>query len=119
MLSVEKANYGNEEIYDCVITLQKENEILDEERQKIGIRKLQLEAYDKEGILVMDEMCDMWNTHKNNNDFALHFETSYEEIARAMVQKDYNHPCVILYSTGNEIPEMGTERKSTVKSVIC
>lgn len=81
--------------------------------------KALLDACDELGILVMDEMCDMWNAHKNNNDFALHFKERWEEIAEAMVKKDYNHPCVIMYSVGNEIPETGTARGAQINRMIC
>lgn len=66
-----------------------------------------LEACDQEGMLVMDELCDMWNEPKLSNDFSADFEACYEEWVRVMVAKDYNHPSVILYSIGNEIPESG------------
>ena len=35
--------------------------------------KAMLDACDKYGVLVMDELTDMWTNHKNANDFALHF----------------------------------------------
>lgn len=65
-----------------------------------------LEACDRVGILVMDELSDMWNEPKNPHDFGLDFARDWESAARAMVEKDQNHPCVVLYSTGNEIPEI-------------
>lgn len=66
-----------------------------------------LRACDEVGMLVMDELFDMWNEPKNTNDFALDFDAAWQDEAARMVQKDYNHPCVVLYSTGNEIPEIG------------
>lgn len=69
--------------------------------------KAMLDACDKYGVLVMDELSDMWTKHKNPNDFALHFSESADREVARMVAKDYNHPSVILYSTGNEIPEIG------------
>lgn len=33
----------------------------------------------------------------------------YEEDIRSMIQKDYNHPCVVAYSIGNEVSEPATE----------
>lgn len=66
-----------------------------------------LEACDKLGILVMDELADMWNEPKNSNDQAIDFEENWERELERMVDKDYNHPSVILYSIGNEIPEIG------------
>lgn len=66
-----------------------------------------LRACDDVGILVMDELSDMWNEPKNPHDFGLDFAKDWENAAAEMVQKDYNHPSVVLYSTGNEVPEIG------------
>lgn len=73
------------------------------------IGKEMLKACDKYGILIMDELSDVWNYHKNPHDFATNFDDNWEIEVERMVNKDYNHPSVILYSTGNEIPELGTE----------
>ena len=69
--------------------------------------KAMLRACDKLGILVMDELTDMWCEQKNAHDFALDFPLVWQDEVARMVRKDYNHPCVVLYSTGNEIPEIG------------
>lgn len=66
-----------------------------------------LRACDDVGILVMDELADMWNEPKNPHDFGLDFANAWEDAAAEMVAKDYNHPSVVLYSTGNEVPEIG------------
>ena len=81
--------------------------------------KAMLDACDKYGVLVMDELTDMWTNHKNANDFALHFLDCMDTEIKRMVAKDYNHPCVILYSTGNEIPDMGTERGAQLNRHLC
>ncbi len=65
-----------------------------------------LRACDDVGILVMDELSDMWNEPMNHQDYAQDFARDWESAAAEMVQKDYNHPSVVLYSTGNEIPEI-------------
>ena len=80
--------------------------------------KAMLDACDRIGMLVMDELSDMWTNHKNANDFALHFLDCADTEIDRMVKKDYNHPSVILYSAGNEIPDLGTARGSTVCSAI-
>ena len=67
-----------------------------------------LAACDRHGILVMDETFDMWEQPKSNHDYALRFADWWEADVEAMVKKDRNHPCVILYSIGNEIPEAGS-----------
>lgn len=66
-----------------------------------------LRACDKIGMYVMDELSDMWNQCKSDYDYALYFREWWEKDVTAMVQKDYNHPSVVLYSVGNEIPEIG------------
>lgn len=67
-----------------------------------------LEACDRHGVMVMDELTDMWNTCKTRRDFSSAFEAEWEDDLRAMVAKDYNHACVVMYSMGNEIPESGS-----------
>ncbi len=81
--------------------------------------KAMLDACDKYGMLVMDELSDMWTNHKNPNDFALHFLDCVDTEVERMVAKDYNHPSVILYSAGNEIPDLGTPRGAQINRQIC
>lgn len=69
--------------------------------------KAMLRACDELGMLVMDEFTDMWNEPKNAGDWSHDFGGSWEKELQRLVDKDYNHPCVILYSTGNELPEIG------------
>ncbi|MBQ6035888.1 MAG: DUF4982 domain-containing protein [Lachnospiraceae bacterium] len=64
-----------------------------------------LEACDRYGMYVMDETFDMWYNRKNPFDYGCDFETWYEKDVTAMVERDYNHPSVILYSIGNEVGE--------------
>lgn len=72
--------------------------------------KAMLDACDRLGMLVMDELTDMWTRTKNPHDYANYFPAHWEDDVQEMIEKDYNHPSVILYSTGNEIPEAGTAR---------
>ncbi len=81
--------------------------------------KEMLSACDRYGMLVMDELSDMWTKHKNPNDYALHFQEHVEEEVIRMVHKDYNHPCVILYSAGNEIPDLGNDAGAQMNRKIC
>jgi len=67
-----------------------------------------LDACDELGMLVMDESFDMWAAHKSHEDYSMHFDEWWERDIEAMVAKDYNHPCVIMYSIGNEIPDFTT-----------
>ena len=67
-----------------------------------------LDACDRLGVLVMDELTDMWTESKTDFDAALDFPEWWERDVEAMVRKDLNHPSVVIYSIGNEIPEVGT-----------
>ena len=78
-----------------------------------------LRACDELGMYVMDETFDMWHRFKGDNDYALFFEEWWERDTEAMVRKDFNHPCVILYSVGNEIPEIGTDHGTKTCHDIC
>lgn len=64
-----------------------------------------LAACDRYGVYVMDETWDMWYHHKNKFDYAGQFENYYRQDMKAMVDRDYNHPSVIMYSIGNEVSE--------------
>ena len=72
--------------------------------------KATLEACDRLGVLVMDEYVDMWYIHKNKYDFASYFADEWKKDLASMVEKDYNHPCVVLYSIGNEVAETGQKK---------
>lgn len=70
--------------------------------------KALLSACDRIGMLVMDETFDTWTVNKSPYDYALYFPTWWEKDVQAMVDKDFNHPSVIMYSIGNEIPDTGS-----------
>lgn len=69
-----------------------------------------LEACDRLGMLVMDEYVDVWYIHKTEYDYVNYFMDWWQEDLKDMVDKDYNHPCVIMYSTGNEVSETAQKR---------
>lgn len=62
-----------------------------------------LSACDRLGLLVMDEMFDCWTVGKAPYDYHLVFREWAERDARDTVVRDRNHPCIVLYSIGNEI----------------
>lgn len=72
--------------------------------------KATLEACDRLGMLVLDEYVDMWYIHKNKYDFASQFADEWKSDLRALVTRDYNHPSVVMYSTGNEVAETGQKK---------
>lgn len=67
--------------------------------------KALLDVCDRMGVLVMDEYIDHWYIHKTEHDYVDYFYDWWKQDLADMVKKDYNHPCVILYSTGNEVSE--------------
>lgn len=69
-----------------------------------------LRACDRLGVYVMDELVDVWNKSKVSYDYSVDFTRNWETDIEHMVEDDYNHPSVILYSTGNEIFEICTEK---------
>lgn len=71
--------------------------------------KAMLDACDRLGMIVLDELTDMWNKQKNRYDQGYFFEEWMETGVESMVAKDYNHPCVCFYSIGNEVAESGAE----------
>ena len=71
-------------------------------------RKL-LEACDKYGMYVMDEYSDVWVSTTVEFDYSTQMTEWWEHDIENLVKKDYNHPCVIMYSIGNEIPEAGNK----------
>ena len=64
-----------------------------------------LDFCDRLGLLIMDESFDCWRTGKTPNDYHLLWRDWHEKDQRALVRRDRNHPSVILWSIGNEIPD--------------
>ncbi|MBQ9081618.1 MAG: DUF4982 domain-containing protein [Clostridia bacterium] len=72
--------------------------------------KAMLKACDELGVMMMDEYVDMWYIHKTMYDYANYVLDWYERDITDMVEKDYNHPSVIMYSFGNEVAETGQKK---------
>lgn len=68
-----------------------------------------LDACDEVGMYVIDESFDQWRAKKTKYDYSNHFDAQCEKDIAALADKDFNHPSVILYSIGNEIPDTGRE----------
>jgi beta-galactosidase len=66
-----------------------------------------LDLCDKMGFIVMDEAFDMWKIAKTKYDYHLDWDKWHKRDLEDMVLRDRNHPSVILWSIGNEIPEQG------------
>lgn len=67
-----------------------------------------MKACDEVGLYVMDEAFDYWYRPKGANPHCGLFLDTFREDTKVMVQDAYNHPCVVIYSIGNEIPEAGS-----------
>ena len=64
-----------------------------------------LDLCDKMGFVVMDEAFDVWYLEKMKYDYHIYFKDWHERDLADMVLRDRNHPSIILWSIGNEIPE--------------
>lgn len=65
-----------------------------------------LDACDRLGMLVIDEAFDMWAGAKNPHDYHVDFAAWWRRDIESMVSRDRNHPSIIMWSIGNEIPGM-------------
>ena len=72
-----------------------------------------LDACDELGMYVIDECFDGWYIPKDYHDYSRQFMNNYSADLQSMVEKDVNHPCVIMYSIGNEVTETA-EKKGIV-----
>lgn len=77
-----------------------------------------LELADRKGFLVMDEAFDVWNQAKVDNDYHLLFPDWHEPDLRSFIRRDSNHPSVIAWSIGNEIPEQRTAEGAATGQVL-
>ncbi|MDX9946171.1 MAG: glycoside hydrolase family 2 TIM barrel-domain containing protein [Bacteroidales bacterium] len=64
-----------------------------------------LDACDRLGMLVINEIFDTWETAKRNQDYHLYFREWWQKDVESWVKRDRNHPSVIIWSIGNEIRE--------------
>ena len=70
-----------------------------------------LDLCDRMGFVVMDEAFDCWKGQKTKNDYHLLFTDWHEADVRALVRRDRNHPSIVLWSIGNEIPEQANTNR--------
>jgi beta-galactosidase len=68
-----------------------------------------LDACDRLGLLVLDEPFDVWTSSKVKFDYARFFGEWWQRDIDAMVLRDRNHPSIIIWGIGNEIPEAWTK----------
>lgn len=68
-----------------------------------------LDACDRLGMLVIDEFTDMWESYKTPQDYSRFFKEWWDRDLTDMILRDRNHPSIIMWSIGNEIPESSLE----------
>ena len=73
-----------------------------------------LDACDRLGLLVVDEPFDVWTVAKRRYDYAKYFKDWWKEDLDAMVKRDRNHPSIIMWGIGNEIPEVWTNEGAPI-----
>ncbi len=65
-----------------------------------------LDACDRIGLLVLDEPFDVWKAHKAKFDYGSDFDDWWKKDISSMVLRDRNHPSIVIWGIGNEIPEL-------------
>ena len=75
-----------------------------------------LDLCDRLGLMVMDELYDMWELPKTAYDNARFFPQTYPQSVAEWVRRDRCHPCVILWSIGNEITRFAGTIRATRRS---
>ena len=66
-----------------------------------------LEACDRLGLVVIEEAFDTWHMSKNLHDFSMHFAAEWRTELESFIRRDRNHPSIVMWSIGNELPEQG------------
>lgn len=66
-----------------------------------------LKACDRLGLYVFNEAFDAWGIAKQPGDYSQFFREHWKEDLEAFIRRDRNHPSILFWSTGNEIPERG------------
>ena len=69
-----------------------------------------LDLCDKMGFLVMDEAFDAWESGKVKYDYHIHFDEWSQIDLADQIHRDRNHPSVVLWSAGNEIPDQTKDK---------
>ena len=63
-----------------------------------------LNVCDEIGLMVIDECFDQWLIAKNAEDYHQYFAAHSDDDIAVMLRRDRNHPSIIMWSIGNEIP---------------
>ena len=71
--------------------------------------QMQMDVCDSLGMMVMAESFDMWVYPKCKNGYARFFHQWAEKDITNLVKANRNHPSIVMWSIGNEIPEQNSE----------
>ncbi len=77
-----------------------------------------LDACDRLGMVVMDEAFDEWEEGKLKYGYKDYFKKCWRDDLTSMVMRDRNHPCVFLWSIGNEVKEQGKLRGARIAAML-
>lgn len=77
-----------------------------------------VELCDELGIVIIDEAFDMWEHNKTKHDYACFFKDWYGLDVKSWIKRDRNHPCVIMWSIGNEIGDTTNRRGFEVAAAL-
>ncbi len=77
-----------------------------------------LELCDKHGILVVDELFDIWKRQKYEkvNGYHIYWDKWWQKDVRNFMLRDRNHPSIIAWSGGNEIMEQTMSDVASVRA---
>ena len=73
-----------------------------------------LDLADQMGFLILDEAFDMWKKPKNKFDYSTVWDSMHQRDLQDLILRDRNHPSVMAWSIGNEIPEQGDSTGITI-----
>jgi len=73
---------------------------------------------DRLGLMVMNEAFDGWRVNKAANDYGLHFDKWWKRDLTDFIHRDRNHPCIMLWSIGNEVRGKTDELTRELQDVI-
>ena len=65
-----------------------------------------LDLCDEMGFLVVEDAFDEWKDGKTPFGYGLYWDEWWERDLTDMIRRDRNHPCIVMWSVGNEIKEV-------------
>ena len=79
-----------------------------------------LDLCDRHGMLVVDELFDIWKAQKYDriNGYSVDWEQWWKKDVRQLVMRDRNHPCIIMWTGGNEVTECAEEGGAQISAAL-